>query len=257
MMGGPFIKLKTKKMNAETLEKMKGMKFYGMVRAFNSCLEDGRMSTMTADEMISFLITSEYDDRYNRRIERHIRNAKFRYNASIEKLYFGPERDLDKNQLMRFAECDFIDKAENILVTGCTGIGKSYIASALGNQACMKGYKVFYMNITKLFAKLKMMKADGSYLREITRIEKQDLLILDDFGLQPLDNQNRAALMELIEDRHGRRSTIITSQIPVQEWYDVIGEKTVADAILDRLVHDAHRLVIEGDSMRKKKKFIN
>ncbi len=244
-------------MNAETLEKMKGMKFYGMVRAFNSCLEDGRMSTMTADEMISFLITSEYDDRYNRRIERHIRNAKFRYNASIEKLYFGPERDLDKNQLMRFAECDFIDKAENILVTGCTGIGKSYIASALGNQACMKGYKVFYMNITKLFAKLKMMKADGSYLREITRIEKQDLLILDDFGLQPLDNQNRAALMELIEDRHGRRSTIITSQIPVQEWYDVIGEKTVADAILDRLVHDAHRLVIEGDSMRKKKKFIN
>ena len=244
-------------MNAETLEKMKGMKFYGMVRAFNSCLEDGRMSTMTADEMISFLITSEYDDRYNRLIERHIRNAKFRYNASIEKLYFGPERDLDKNQLMRFAECDFIDKAENILVTGCTGIGKSYIASALGNQACMKGYKVFYMNITKLFAKLKMMKADGSYLREITRIEKQDLLILDDFGLQPLDNQNRAALMELIEDRHGRRSTIITSQIPVQEWYDVIGEKTVADAILDRLVHDAHRLVIEGDSMRKKKKFIN
>jgi len=244
-------------MNAETLEKMKGMKFYGMARAFNSSLEDGRMSTMTADEMISFLITSEYDDRYNRRIERQIRNAKFRYNASMEKLYFGPERNIDKNQLMRFAECEFIDKAEDILITGCTGIGKSYIASALGNQACLKGYKVFYMNITKLFAKLKMMKADGSYLREISRIEKQDLLILDDFGLQPLDNQNRAAMMELIEDRHGRRSTIITSQLPVQDWYDVIGEKTVADAILDRLVHDAHRLAIEGDSMRRKKKFPN
>ena len=242
-------------MNAETLEKMKGMKFFGMARAFNSCLEDGRMASMTADEMVSFLITSEYDDRFNRRIERHIRNARFRYNASVEKLYFGPERDLDKNQLMRFAECDFIDKAENILITGCTGIGKSYIASALGNQACLKGYKVFYMNITKLFAKLKMMKADGSYLREISRIEKQDLLILDDFGLQPLDSQNRAALMELIEDRHGRKSTIITSQLPVQEWYDIIGEKTVADAILDRLVHDAHRIEIEGDSMRKKKKF--
>ena len=242
-------------MNAETLEKMKGMKFFGMARAFNSCLEDGRMASMTADEMVSFLITSEYDDRFNRRIERHIRNARFRYNASVEKLYFGSERDLDKNQLMRFAECDFIDKAENILITGCTGIGKSYIASALGNQACLKGYKVFYMNITKLFAKLKMMKADGSYLREISRIEKQDLLILDDFGLQPLDSQNRAALMELIEDRHGRKSTIITSQLPVQEWYDIIGEKTVADAILDRLVHDAHRIEIEGDSMRKKKKF--
>ena len=143
------------------------------------------------------------------------------------------------------------------MITGCTGIGKSYIASALGNQACLKGYKVFYTNITKLFAKLKMMKADGSYLREISRIEKQDLLILDDFGLQPLDNQNRAALMELIEDRHGRKSTIITSQLPVKEWYDVIGEKTLADAILDRLVHDANRVDIDGDSMRKNKKLRN
>jgi len=241
-------------MNAETLEKMKSMKFYGMARAFSSCLEDGRMSKMTADEMLSFLITSEWDDRHNRRIERHLRNAKFRYNASIEKLYFGPDRNLEKNQMMRFAECDFIDKAENILITGCTGIGKSYIASALGNQACLKGYTVFYMNITKLFAKLKMMKADGSYLREISRIEKQNLLILDDFGLQSLDNQNSAALMELIEDRHGRRSTIITSQLPVKEWYEVIGEKTVADAILDRLVHDAHRIEIDGESMRKKRK---
>ena len=113
------------------------------------------------------------------------------------------------------------------------------------------------MNITKLFAKLKMMKADGSYLREISRIEKQDLLILDDFGLQPLDNQNRAALMELIEDRHGRRSTIITSQLPVKDWYDVIGEKTIADAILYRLVHDANRVDIDGDSMRKNKKLRN
>lgn len=244
-------------MNAETLEKMKSMKFWGMARAFTSCLEDGRMAQMTADEMLSFLITSEYDDRYNRRIDRAIRNARFRYNASVEKLYYGPERNLEKNQMMRYAECDFIPKAENILITGCTGIGKSYIASALGNQACLKGHKVYYTNITKLFAKLKMMKADGSYLREISRIEKQDLLILDDFGLQPMDNHNRSALMELIEDRHGKRSTIITSQLPVQQWYDVIGEKTVADAILDRLVHDAHRIEIDGDSLRRKRKFIN
>jgi len=244
-------------MNETTLEKMKSLKFYGMVRAFTSSLEDGRMSTMTADEMISFLTSSDWDDRNNRRIERYIRNAKFRYNASIEKLYLGPERNLEKNQVMRFAECGFIDKSENILITGCTGIGKSYIASALGNQACLMGYKVFYMNITKLFAKLKMLKADGSYLREISRIEKQDLLILDDFGLQPLDNHNRLALMELIEDRHGKRSTIITSQLPVKEWYDVIGEKTIADAIMDRLVHDAHRLEITGESMRRNKKARN
>jgi DNA replication protein DnaC len=244
-------------MNAETLEKMKAMKFYGMARAFTGCLEDGRLAKMTADEMLSFLITSEWDDRQNRRIERSIRNARFRYNASVEKMYYGPERSLSKNEMMRFADCNFIKKAESILITGCTGIGKSYIASALGNQACLKGYKVHYMNMAKLFSKLKMMKADGSYLREISRIEKQDLLILDDFGLQPLDNQNRSALMELIEDRHGKKSTIITSQLPVKEWYDVIGEKTVADAILDRLVHDAHRIDIEGDSMRKNRNIKN
>jgi DNA replication protein DnaC len=228
-----------------------------MARAFTGCLEDGRLAKMTADEMLSFLITSEWDDRQNRRIERSIRNARFRYNASVEKMYYGPERSLSKNEMMRFADCNFIKKAESILITGCTGIGKSYIASALGNQACLKGYKVHYMNMAKLFSKLKMMKADGSYLREISRIEKQDLLILDDFGLQPLDNQNRSALMELIEDRHGKKSTIITSQLPVKEWYDVIGEKTVADAILDRLVHDAHRIDIEGDSMRKNRNIKN
>ena len=125
-------------MNEETLVKMKSMKFYGMASAFSSCLEDGQLSKMTADEMLSFLITSEYDDRHNRRIDRTIRNARFRYNASIEKLYYGPERNLEKNQMMRYAECYFIDKAENILITGCTGIGKSYIASAIGNQACLK-----------------------------------------------------------------------------------------------------------------------
>jgi len=240
-------------MNQTTLEKMKTMKFYGMARAFTTSMEDGRLANMTSDEMLSFLIDSEWDDRQNRKVERYIRNARFRYNASIENIYFGPERNMEKNQIMRFAECHFIKKGENILLTGCTGIGKSYIASALGNQACQLGYKVYYMNINKMFSKLKMMKADGSYIREVSRIEKQDLLILDDFGLQPLDNQSRHILMELIEDRHGKRSTIITSQLPVNEWYNVIGEKTVADAILDRLVHDAQRLSLEGESMRKKK----
>jgi DNA replication protein DnaC len=159
---------------------------------------------------------------------------------------------LEKNQILRFAECKFINNGENILITGSTGIGKSYLASALGNQACTLGYKVYYSNATKLFSKLKMTKADGSYIREISRIEKQDLLILDDFGIQPLDNQSRSALMEIIEDRHGKRSTIITSQLPVKEWYDVIGEKTVSDAILDRLVHDAHRIELIGESLRRK-----
>jgi DNA replication protein DnaC len=130
---------------------------------------------------------------------------------------------------------------------------KRFLATALGYQACIQGYKVSYFNTTKLFAKLKMAKADGSYLRELTKLEKQDVIILDDFGLQALDSQNRITLLEIIEDRHNNGSVIVTSQIPVQDWYDIIGEKTIADAILDRLIHQSHRLELMGESMRKKK----
>lgn len=239
-------------MNEETLQKMRQLKFFGMVRAFKTSLEDGKLKTMTVDEMIAFLIESEWDDRNNRRVERHLRNAHFRYKTGIEQIDFDNDRNLDKNQIERFIECLFIKKAENILITGSTGIGKSFIASAIGNQACMLNYNVLYTNTTKLFSKLKMAKADGSYIKEVARIEKQDLLILDDFGIYPLDNLSRSALMEIIEDRHGKRSTIITSQLPVSQWYDVIAEKTIADAVLDRIVHDAHRIELEGESMRKR-----
>ena len=141
---------------------------------------------------------------------------------------------------------------ENVMITGSTGIGKSYIASAIGQQACTLGYRVIYYNATKLFAKLKIAKADGSYISEIGKMERQQLLILDDFGIQPLDAQNRAALMEIIEDRHEHASTLITSQVPVSKWYEVIGEKTIADAIMDRIIHNAHRIELTGESLRKK-----
>lgn len=243
---------KSNPMNDQTLHKMKQMKLYGMARTFRTSLEDGTMRSMTADETVSLLIDSEWDDRNNRRIERQLRNAKFRYKASLEQLHLDVDRSLDKNQLMRLAECAFIPRKENVLITGSTGIGKSYIASAIGNQACILGYKVLYTNTAKLFSRLKMAKADGSYIREISRIERQDLLILDDFGLQPMDSYARSVLMEIMEDRHGNHSTMITSQLPVAQWYDVIGEQTLADAILDRIVHDAHRLELTGESMRRK-----
>jgi len=238
-------------MNEKILQKMKQMKLYGMVLAFKTSLEDQRIAHLTADEMIAFLIDAEWDDRNNRRTERRIRNARFRYKANVEQIDFEVDRNLDRNLLNRFAECSYIEKSENILITGSTGIGKSYIASALGNQACMMGYKVLYASTAKLFALLKMAKADGSYIRETARIEKQDLLILDDFGMQPLDTSSRAALMEIMEDRHGKHSTIITSQLPVRQWHDVIGEKTIADAVLDRIVHNAHRIELAGESLRK------
>lgn len=243
-------------MNEQTLQKMKQMKFYGMAMAFRTSMENGNMSQLTSDEVISMLIDSEWDDRNNRKIERQVHNARFRYKANMEQLHFDIDRNLDKNQMMRLAECAFVQRKENLLITGSTGIGKSYIASAIGNQACMLGYKVVYTNTAKLFSKLKMAKADGSYLREISKIERQDLLILDDFGLQPMDNHSRSVLMEIIEDRHGSRSTIITSQLPVVQWYEVIGEQTIADAILDRIVHDAYRLELKGESLRKRQKNI-
>jgi len=240
-------------MNEDTMQKMRQLKFYGMCHAFKTCLENDQKAAFTADELISFLIEAEWEDRNNRRIERNLRNARFRYKANVEQLIFDAERNLDKNQLMRFAECTFIDKAENILITGSAGTGKSYIASSLGNQACTLGYKVLYASSEKLFSLLKMANADGGYIKEIARIEKQGLIILDDFGMQPFDNSSRSALMEIIEDRHGKRSTIITSQLPVQKWYGAIGEKTVADAILDRIVHDAHRIELVGEPLRKRK----
>lgn len=240
-------------MNTQTLDKMHKMRLWGMYHGFKSSLEHQQegVTGYTADELIHYLINAEWDERQNRSMELKIRNARFRYKADMDDLYYHTPRNMDKNQMMRLGDCSFVDKAECILITGPTGIGKSYIASALGHHACAKGYRVLYHNLPKLFSRLKMSRADGSYLKETARLERQQLLILDDFGLQPLDAQNRTALMELIEDRHGKSALIITSQLPVSKWYDVIGEKTIADAILDRIVHQSHRIELQGESLRK------
>jgi DNA replication protein DnaC len=243
-------------MNETTTDKMRKMKFHGMLREFKSNLESNQTPTLTADELVANLIDAEWDDRHNRSIQRSLHNARFRYRASIEQIEYNAERTLDKNMLLRLSEGNYIEKKENIFITGSTGLGKSYIASALGNQACTQGYKVMYFNTAKLFSKLKMAKADGTYITEMAKIERQDLLIIDDFGISPMDSQGRAYLLEIIEDRHGKRSMIMTSQLPVSRWYDVIGEQTIADAILDRIVHEAHRIEIEGESMRRKKNAI-
>lgn len=229
------------------------MKLYGMQQAYTAVLANKRPDSLTHDELIHLLVQAEWENRENRKINRSMKGAKFRYQASIEEIDFDKSRNLDRTQLLRLAEGVFIQKKEDLLITGASGVGKSYIASALGHQACQLGYRVLYFNTQKLFSRLKMSKGDGSYIKEINKIEKFDLLILDDFALQPLDNHNPNTLMEIIEDRHGRRSTIIASQLPVNVWYEVIGESTIADAILDRLVHKAHRIELRGESMRKLK----
>lgn len=240
-------------MNTQTLEQMKQLRLYGMIRAFNTSLSSDSIA-YTNDELIAYLMQSEWDDRQNRKIERLTKAARFRYAAVMENIDYDSTRNLNKNQVQRFTTCGFIKNKENILITGSTGAGKSYIASAIGHQACCQGFKVMYFNASKLFTMLKTSKADGSYLKLINQLERQDLLILDDFGLKALDTLNRHSFMEIIEDRHGKRSSIIASQLPVEAWHEIIGEQTIADAILDRLVHSAHRINIKGESMRKKLK---
>ena len=240
-------------MNSTILNQMSQMKFYGMQQAYQSLLDNTHYQSLTSDELIALLIQAEWEERENRKINRYLRAARFRYQASVEQIDFTARRGLDKNQFLRLTDSSFIKKKENILFTGPTGAGKSYLISALGHQGCLQGYRTLYFNTQKLFAQLKMSKADGSYLKQLNKIEKQDLLILDDFGLQSLDNNARMMLMEIIEDRHGRKSTIISSQLPVAKWYEVIGDSTIADAILDRMVHTAHRIELDGESMRKRK----
>ncbi len=237
--------------NSNTLDKLRSLKLFGMYHAFKTNLERGTSDGYTPDQLLAELVEAEHEDRMNRKIHRLVDSAKFRYKASIEEINFHRDRKIDRTQVMRLAECGFVDKHENVLITGPTGIGKSYLASALGHQACANGYKVLYWSAPKLFTRLKQARADNSYMKEMTRIERSELLILDDFGLHPLDAQSRAMLMEIVEDRHEKMSLVITSQLPVSAWFDMIGDKTIADAVLDRIVHNAHRIDAVGESMRK------
>lgn len=240
-------------MNTATLDKMRSLRLFGMYQAFEAMLNTAQLKEYTHDEMMAHLIEAEWTDRHNRRLVRLIKGARFRYQANLADIDYQQPRGLDKNLLLRLSQGDYISKAQNVILLGPTGVGKSFIASALGHQACMLGFKTYYANTYKLFSNLKMAKADGSYQKLIKRIEKHQLLILDDFGLKPMDASARMALMEIIEDRHEKFSTIITTQLPVKHWHEVIGESTVADAILDRLVHSAHQIKMKGDSMRKKR----
>jgi DNA replication protein DnaC len=248
------ITLKESSMNNEaTLEKMHQMKLSGMSQAFRSTMETNFATDFTPDEMVACLVDAEWEERQNRRLSRILKNANFRYQASLEQINTTPQRNLDKNLLLRLADCQWIKKGENILITGPTGVGKSFIACALGNQAALHGISVLYFNCIKMFSKLKMAKADGTYVKELAKIQKHSLLIIDDFGLHPVEEQSKLILLELLEDRYSINSTIITSQFPISNWHEIIANPTVADAICDRLIHNAYKINLEGGSMRKLK----
>jgi len=227
------------------------MHLAGMAQAYEAFLLSEAFRNATPDELLTLLIDAEWQERENRRVQRLTEQALFRQKAYLSDLSFTPDRIADKDLIMRLSSCSFIPARENILITGATGTGKSFLAAALGHHACALGFKTVYYGTGKLFQKLYGARADNTLYKELLKIERLDLLILDDFGLQNLEKQHRDILMEIIEDRHNTRSTIICSQLPVNMWYNVIGEGNIADAILDRL---AHRIHLTGESMRKIKK---
>jgi len=237
--------------NNQTIEKLKQMRLGAMAELHAAHLKDNRTNKSTADEYLALLTDHQWEDRQNRKIERLLKLAGFKQPANLADIDYVQNRNLDRNMFERLATLDFISRKENIIITGASGVGKSYLGQALGHQACMMQYKTIYSNTARLLKKLKLSKVDGTYLKELGRLLKADLLILDDFGLQSFDNHAREALMDIIDDRHNKTSTIIASQIPVSAWYDIIGEGTIADAILDRIVNSSHRIDLKGESLRK------
>lgn len=234
-----------------TLEKLGKMRLQGFEKAYREITENAQQEKFTTDELIAHLVDAEFDDKYNKKLSRLIKQAKFKQQASLEQINYSHQRGLDKNYLLRLQNCDWIKKSRDLLITGSTGVGKSFIACALGFQACVHEFKVMYVTANKLFDKLLLAKADGTYFKYIDAISRVQLFIIDDFGLKKLDNRQCTMMLDLIDDRHGKSSTIITSQLPVKSWYDCFAEPTIADAILDRLTNGSYRIDLQGESMRK------
>jgi DNA replication protein DnaC len=232
--------------NQETIDLLYNLKLKGMSEAFKA------MSIMPVSERpsmelaIAKMAEAERMYRANQRTQMYLKTSKLRFNASLEDIECSSERNLTKSQLSEIGDCSFIRRAENILITGLTGCGKTYLACALGRQACYLGFRTEYLNMNKFIEKIALAKLEGNFLKVITHLEKNELIILDDFGLHVLDDVDRLVLLEMMEDRHGLKSTIISSQLPIKVWYDIIGESTIADAILDRLVNGAFRIEIKS-----------
>lgn len=232
---------------------MNQLRLQGMAQSWKIMAETRQVHDLSFSDGIELLLQAEADLRSNRRHDRLMKSARFRYQASIQELNFDATRGLEKSLISSLAMGQYIEKGEAILITGAAGCGKSFLASALGQQACSQGFSVEYYNTQKLLIRSKMARIEGNAIKFFDKIAKTNLLILDDFGFTHFDKQQQLDLMEIVEDRHGRAATIISSQLPVVNWFDVIENETIADAILDRIVHTAYRIELKGESLRKKR----
>lgn len=234
-----------------TVEKLILMKLHGMAEAVQEQMKNRAYTELSFEERLGMLVDREMDNRQDRKLRTLLAKARLRYSgASIEDINFRARRGISKDLILKLSQNGWIKDKRNIIITGSTGVGKTYFACALGNSACRAGISTYYVRLTRLFNELKISRADGSYGKLLQKLSRTNLLIVDDWGLSPLSNTERIDFLEIMEDRYNVRSTIISSQIPVDKWHDLIGEPTIADAICDRLIHNAHKIKLSGKSMR-------
>lgn len=239
--------------NEQTVEKLYTMKLIGMAEALKQQWSQPAAMDLSFEERFGMLVDAEYLFKENRRMKRLLESARLKLSASMEDIDYRTPRGLDKSVILSLGSCEWIERHQNVIIVGPTGSGKTYLSCALAHTACRNGLSAYYMRTPKLSYTLAIARADGSYAKTLTRLAKARLLVLDDFGLSALTDPERRDLLEVIEDRHGTASTIIASQLPVDHWHEMIGDPTIADALLDRLVHNAHRIQLKGESMRKQK----
>lgn len=234
-----------------TLDKLHQLKFLGMATALIEQLDATDIDALSFDERFALLVDRELTYRDNQRMTSRLRRAKLRHNACLEDINYRHPRALDKSLMLSFATCRWLKERLNILITGPTGIGKTWLACALAHQACREGFSVLYLRLPRLLQDIAIARGDGRYPKFLATLAKTDLLVLDDWGLAKFTPDNQRDLLEILEDRYASRSTLVTSQIPIEKWHDILGDPTFADAILDRLVHNAYKLKLKGASMRK------
>lgn len=236
----------------QTLDKLYQMKLNGMVDVIKEQLTNPAASSLSFEDRFGMLVDRQWDLKESRGLTRRLQTAKLKLQASTEDIDFHTHRGLDKAALLSLAECNFITAHSNIIITGPTGVGKTYLACAIANKACRLKHTVRYFGCGNLLSQTALARADGSYGALLSRLKKTDLLVIDDWGMYPMDAEAARDVFEILEDRTSHRSTLIVSQVPVENWYDIIAAPTIADAILDRLVHNAYRMDMQGESMRKK-----